>query len=125
MDNELTDGMDLAVSLIVISAVIGLILLFAGIGQQYERSTVASVSDVIASSYASEIEALRENADTVPAATVYLVIVKNEGLVKSVTGRIQGENIDDVEDLKLYFSRKVTVTIDDTPQGEFIFEVEG
>lgn len=125
MDNELTDGMDLAVSLIVISAVIGLILLFAGIGQQYERSTVASVSDVIASSYASEIEALRENADTVPVATVYLVIVKNEGLVKSVTGRIQGENIDDAEDLKLYFSRKVTVTIDDTPQGEFIFKVEG
>ena len=109
--------MVLAVELIVLSAVIGIVLLFAGIGQQFERSTVESISDVVASEYGSEIEALEENIDPVPVATVYLVLERNTDLVKEVKGKIQGNSIADKESLDRFFSQKVTVLVNKVFDG--------
>ena len=117
MDNELSNSMVLAVELIVLSAVIGIVLLFAGIGQQFERSTVESISDVVASEYGSEIEALEENIDPVPVATVYLVLERNTDLVKEVKGKIQGNSIADKESLDRFFSQKVTVLVNKVFDG--------
>lgn len=111
MDNELSNSMVIAVELIVLSAVIGIIMLFAGIGQQFQRSTVASVSDVVSSAYDSEITALGEYMEPVPVATVYLVIERNPDLVRSVTGTIHGNSVASKGDLMGYFGNKVTVTV--------------
>lgn len=125
MDNELSNSMHLTIELIVLSAVIGIIMLFAGIGQQFQRSTVTSVTEVVASAYGSEVAALREYEDVVPVATVYLVLDKNADVVQSVTGSIGGVPITSKKSLEGFFDRKVRVTVTETPQKMFIIAVGG
>lgn len=134
MDNELSNAMTITIDLIVISAVIGIIMLFIGIGQQFQRSTLASVTDVVASGYASEIGALKDNEGPLPVATVYLIIERNLDLVESVTGTIQRKmgdgtvqttTITNKEDLKEFFDMKGKVTVTDASYERVEVRVEG
>ena len=125
MDNELSTSMMLTVELIVISAIIGIIMLFAGIGQQIQRSVLTDVTDVVSSAYGADITALQDHMEPVPVATVYLVIERNQDLIHSITGSIQGMPVTGKESLKGHFSRKVNVIVSETPYKTFIINIGG
>jgi len=116
MDNELSTSVMIAVELIVLSAVVGIIMLFAGIGQQFQRTTLESINNVVAASYGSEIEVMCENNGLLPTATVYLMLEKNTDVIESISGsiiRTFGDgtyieySIDDKDDLLDFFDTKV------------------
>ena len=128
MDNEISNGMSIAIEIIVLSAVIGFIMLFAAIGQQFQRSTETSVTDVVASADASEITALEEYTDPIPTADLYLTLERNADLVQTVSGNLTRRDwtvkaISNPEDLKEFFYTKVRVQITDTPQQKYNISV--
>ncbi len=133
MDNELSVGAMIAIELIVLSAVIGLIMLFAGMGQQFQRTILESVTDVVASSYGSDIEAICENEGTLPASTVYVVLERNSDIIQSITGYIDKKlgdgtviryTISDKEDLTKFFDTRVRTSLRRTEDDRYIIDIK-
>jgi hypothetical protein len=133
MDDELSVGAMIAVEIAVLSAVIGIIMLFAGIGQQYQRSTLESINNVVAASYGSELEEMCEGEGSLPASTVYLIMESNSDIIESVTGYLVKKygdgtvkyfNITDKENLKDFFDVRVKTSVTRNSNDMYVVDIE-
>jgi hypothetical protein len=133
MDNELSTGVMMAIELIVLSAVIGFVMLFAGIGQQFQRTTLELINNDVASAYGSDLESMSENEGILPAATVYLILERNADIIQSVTGNIDRRFADNTvkkciisskENLLEFFDTKIKTSVTRTAGDMYAVRVE-
>ena len=132
MDNELSTGAMIAIELVVLSAVIGIVMIFAGIGQGFQRTAMESINNIIASTYGAELEGLSDTSD-LPTASVYVILEKNIDIIDSVSGTIiktyaDGSTnyyrISKIEDLLNYFDTRIETTVTKKKNDRYDIEVE-
>lgn len=112
MDNEVSYSIHTAIGLMVVSLIIGVIVLFSTMGQSFGNKSVSQVADIIAETYATElINASGHGA--LPAASVFLLIEKNNQAIRSITGTAYGVTINGIDDLTELFDKKVRIKVTD------------
>lgn len=122
MDNEVNQGITIAITLGIVSFVIGIIVFVSAMGQNFSRETINYVTDVNSANYASDVRSLENYNEAIPAASMYVALDKNRAAVKQVTGVAYGVTINSADDLKKLFSKQVKATI--TPiQGMYIVTI--
>ncbi|THF74762.1 hypothetical protein [Cohnella fermenti] len=111
MDNEVSNSVHIAISLVVVAVIVGMLALFTAMSQGFGREAVASIADTQAETYATE---LRNTADygAVPAAAAFIVLEKNRDAIHSLSGTVYGVMITKPEDLqkRALLSKKVRLT---------------
>ncbi|MFD0588514.1 hypothetical protein ACFQZE_10915 [Paenibacillus sp. GCM10027627] len=85
MDNELSNGIHIAINLMVISVVIGIILLFTSLGQSFGRGAIDGVADIQTASFATDLQEI-EAYGPIPAASAYVLLQRNEAVVEKIIG---------------------------------------
>lgn len=113
MDNELGNSVHIAINLIVISVVIGMIMLFTGLGQSFGRQAVDHVAAVQADTYASDL-VQSANHGAMPAASVYVLLQRNEAIIGSISGMAYSHFIDEADDLLPLLDKKVKLSVTET-----------
>lgn len=121
MDNEMSTGMRMAVTLLVVGAVLSIVVVTISFGQSFYRSMLGSVSDGVGYTYAAELEALGDYNDALPAASVYIALEKNRAAIRSISGSAYSVVVNSIEDVQLLFKHQIKCKI--TPNGE-MYDVE-
>ncbi|GKU77573.1 hypothetical protein [Paenibacillus sp. L3-i20] len=123
MDNELSNGIHIAVNLMVISVVIGIILLFTALGQNFSRGSVDSVAAIQAGAYSSD---LIESAahGPMPAAAVFVLLERNASVIDRISGSAYSQWwIQKPDDLLPLLDKKVTMTVTEKEDNKGIYDV--
>lgn len=110
MDNELSNSVHIAINLMVISVVLGILMMFTNLGQSFKRDALDNVAAMQADTYASDlIESANHGA--MPAASVFVLLQRNEHLIRSVTGTAYAQVITQADDLLPLLDKKVRITV--------------
>ncbi|WP_239617489.1 hypothetical protein [Cohnella mopanensis] len=112
MDNEVSHGIHLTVNMVIIAAIVAMLALFITLGQNFSRSAQTVIADNQAGTYAAELKAMREYDSSIPAASAYVLLMKNAESLQSVTGTAFGISITKTEDLTLLLDKKVRLSVE-------------
>ncbi|WP_138755932.1 hypothetical protein [Paenibacillus sinopodophylli] len=110
MDNEISNSVHITISIIVISIVIGMVLLFTQLGQGFGRRSVDSVAAIQAETYASDLVQSAAYG-SMPAASVYVMLQRNEHVIHSISGTAYAHTIAKADDLLSIFHKKIKLSI--------------
>jgi len=112
VDNEVSTSLSLTIQIMIVAVVVGMLSLFATLGQSFGRQAVATVAETQASTYASELRAMADYGP-VPTASLLVVLQKNDTAVRQVSGFAYGVAITKAEDLTSFalLSKKVRVSL--------------
>lgn len=121
MDNELSNAIHITVNLMVISVVILMIVLFTALGQGFGRDSLDKVAAVQADTYASDLIQSAAHGP-MPAASVYVLLKRNEHVINSISGAAYTRNITKSDDLIPIFHKKISIKVTDT-SGSYTVEI--
>lgn len=110
MDNEVSYSIHIAIGLMVVSIIISIIVLFASIGQVFGSRQVTNVADIQAETYATELVTSGDYG-ALPAASVFLLLEKNNAAIRSISGTPYGVIVNGVDDLTQLFDKKVRIKL--------------
>jgi len=111
MSGTWSDSTKIAVTLIVSGFIVFLVATTTLIGQDFGRQFIATITNTQAEVAGSEIEAIATYNDSLPAASVYIALSKNIGVVDNISGTAYGVNVATVEDLTKLFKYKIHTTV--------------
>jgi len=117
MDNEVSHGIHLTVNMVIIAAIVAVLALFIAIGQNFGRNAQTIIADNQASAYAAELRAMKNYESPIPAASAYILLTKNEGAVRSISGTAFGVPIMRIEDLTRIMDSKVRLRVEPVTNG--------
>lgn len=110
MDNEVSNGIQITVTLMVLSVIVGIIVLFTTMGQAFSRQATDTVVDAIGETYASQLITTQDYG-AVPAASVFVLLQKNQNSIESIHGHAYGVTITQISDLYQLFDKKIQIRI--------------
>jgi|GEM_PF-1725348 len=113
MDNEVSYSMNIVVTLIVLSVIIGMLSLFTALSMSFKREAVGTIERSQAETYGSELESA-EYYGALPVVSVYQMLKKNDQALGSVWGYVEGVFIRKPEDLinDRLMARKVWIDVE-------------
>ncbi|QMV40503.1 hypothetical protein [Cohnella cholangitidis] len=117
MDNEVSHGIHLTVNMVIIAAIVAMLALFITLGQNFGRNAQTVIADNQASAYAAELRAMRNYESSIPAASAYILLTKNVGAVRSISGAAFGVSITSIEDLTRIMDNKVRLRVEPVTNG--------
>ncbi|RJX39146.1 hypothetical protein D3P09_16775 [Paenibacillus pinisoli] len=123
MDNEVGNSIHIMINLIVIAAVIGMITFFTNLGQAFSREQLDKTANLTKAVYSSDL-ILAAAHGPVPAASVYVLLQRNEQVIEFQPSYIYSKWITKPEDLMPLFDRKIRMKVhDDDEDGIYYVEL--
>ncbi len=118
MDNDMSLGVLTTVSLMVVSIIAGFMMVFAMMGQNFSRQGIDSFAEMNTATYSQE---LRETAGygAIPAASVYMMLLRSEDAIQSISGDAYGEVIASVADLQQIFHEEIIIEVSEDDVGGY------
>ena len=111
MDNEVSQSLTIFIHMMVVSVIVGIIALITLLSQNFGRDSVATVADIQAQTYATELVSMGSYGSAVPAASVYITLKKNRDAIHSISGSAYGEILRNVDDLAKLFDKRITLIV--------------
>lgn len=121
MDNEMSNSMHIAISIIVVSVIIGMILPFVALGKSLSRESQDNVADSQVYTSRSDIDWTAQHG-AITAASLYVLLQRNETVIESLSGYAYNQYIFKPEDLIPIFHTKVKLKVDKN-QGAYAIQV--
>jgi len=112
MDNEVSNSIHIMINLIVIAAVIGMVTFFTNLGQAFSREQLDKTANLQKAVYSSDLIQAADHGP-MPAASVYVLLQRNEQVVKLQSSYIYSKRIVKLEDLMPLFDRKIRMKVRD------------
>lgn len=116
MENEMSTGAHIAVTMIIVGAVLSIVVVTISFGQGFYREMLSSISTGVGYTYSAELEELSDYIQALPAASVYVALEKNRAAIKSISGSAYGKTVSSVDDVQYLFKYQIKCTI--TQNGE-------
>lgn len=116
MDSEMSTGLRIAVTMLVVGAVLSIVVVTIAFGQGFYREMLSSIGSGVAYTYSSELEELSDYNQPLPAASIYVALEKNRDAIRSISGSAYSVTVHSIEDVQYLFKYQIQCTI--TPNGE-------
>lgn len=111
MHNDMSDSLKLAITLMVLGFTLSIVMALVTVGQSANRGFQGEINTLTATMISNDLEALSEYRGDLPAASVYVALSGDPGLIENISGTAYGVTITKIEDLKQLFKRQIHVTI--------------
>ena len=87
MSNDVNEYVILGVQLMVVSVILGALMVVLGLGMHIKREGLETVATIESAMNEGELAAIEEYTknSSVPVASVYMSLIKNEKLVRNIT----------------------------------------
>jgi hypothetical protein len=123
MDSEMSTGARIAVTMLIVGAVLTIVAITVSFGQDFYRGMLGSISNGVSYTYAAELEALSDYNEALPAASVFVALEKNRGAIRSISGTAYSVTVNSIDDVQSLFKHQIKCTI--TQNGEMYDVVIG
>lgn len=110
MDNEVSFSIYTAVSLVIVSVILSILIYFITMGHNFGRESIAEIASIQAETYATELINTADHG-AVPTASVFVMLHKNANAIRSISGNAYGVTIDSTDDLTQLFDKKIRLSI--------------
>lgn len=111
MKEGMSDSVRVAVIILVVCFVmsIGLVIVYSG--KSFANDYMSGVGNVQSSAATSSIEAIASYDGDLPAASVFVALSKDPGLIESINGTAYSVTVVKISDLEKLFKHQVHVTV--------------
>ena len=120
--NDLGKG---AVILGILGTVIGLVMLLSFMVGRPINERISELNWYADNATSAEISSIKHYNEPIPASSLYTSCKKNEDLIKTISGSVNGVTISEVDDLKKVVGYKVNVVIEENEEGDYLIRVGG
>lgn len=111
MNDTMSTAAVMAVSLIVMGFVLFVLSVVMLLNLDFMRSFQNNTTAYFVEASTADVEAIANYRGDLPAATIYVALSKNPGVIEQINGTAYGVTVDDIEDLQQLFKYQIHVTV--------------